>query len=311
MSSPRSADFALWGGRAVVSTSGAEALEAALAAVHRVLGAFDSACSSFRDDSGLARVNASGGRPVAADPVLLDTVEAALRAARLTEGAVDPTVGDALVAYGFTPAENHSRPRIEAVPGWRTVRVDRAAGTIEIARGVRLDLGATAKALAADRAAEAAATATGQGVIVSLGGDLAIAGPAPEEGWPVRVTDDHRSGIDAPGQWISLHTGGLATSSTTVRVRAGDESVHHVIDPATGRPAPIHFRTVSVAAASCLDANIATTAAIVRGAPVTGWLEAERLPSRLVLAGGEVLHLAGWPSGSEDLGTRPLAETSA
>jgi thiamine biosynthesis lipoprotein len=237
---------------------------------------------------------------------LLTAVTAALRAAQLTDGDVDPTVGDALIALGYDrDFASLSAPRtisVRRVPGWRTVKVDRDAGTIHLARGVKLDLGASAKALAADCAAARAFASTGSGVLVGLGGDLAIAGAAPAGGWRVRVTDDHRSGIDAPGQWITLGSGGLATSSTTVRRwQAGSEVAHHLIDPATGAPAAGVWRTVSVAAASCLDANIASTAAIVRGRWATAWLASLSLPSRLVDLHGAVRHLAGWPAKGEEL----------
>ena len=75
-------------------------------------------------------------------------------------------------------------------------------------------------------------------MLVSLGGDVAVAGPAPEPGWPVLVTDDHAAGPDAAGETVAVATGGLATSSTTVRRwRRGDADLHHIIDPAAGRPA--------------------------------------------------------------------------
>jgi thiamine biosynthesis lipoprotein len=120
----------------------------------------------------------------------------------------------------------------------------------------------------------------------------------------VRVTDDHRAGVDAPGQWISLRSGGLATSSTVVRRwRTGSGDAHHLINPSTGRSVESVWRTVSVAAASCLDANIASTAAVVRGARALGWLQSLGLPSRLVNVDGTVRHLAGWPSDAEDLRT--------
>jgi thiamine biosynthesis lipoprotein len=167
---------------------------------------------------------------------------------------------------------------------------------------VKLDLGATAKALAADWAAAAACQAAGCGVLVSLGGDLAIRGPAPEEGWRVRVTDDHRAGVAAPGQWITLQTGGLATSSTSVRRwQTTSGEAHHLVDPATGLSAISRWRTVSVTAASCLDANIASTASIIRGARAVPWLESLGLPSRLVGVDGRVRHVAGWPPDGDDL----------
>jgi thiamine biosynthesis lipoprotein len=305
-----SAEFPAWGGRTFVALYDPAAgdlrggLESALAAVHAIIDATDTACSSFRQDSEIAAVNRCSGEAVKVGPLLLEHVEAALRAAQLTDGDVDPTVGEALVAFGFgvSDGQPQSRPEIRAVPGYRTVAVDRDAGTIRTARGVRLDLGATAKALAADQAAAAAHQASGgAGVLVSLSGDLSIAGPPPPEGWRVRVTDDHRAEVTAPGQWISLRDGGLATSSTTVRALEGDRTQHHVIDPHSGRPAPVHFRTVSVAAASCLDANIASTAAIVRGGRAAGWLQTLGLPSRLVLADGSARHVAGWPDDGEDL----------
>jgi thiamine biosynthesis lipoprotein len=174
--------------------------------------------------------------------------------------------------------------------------------TVRVAPGVTLDLGATAKALAADVAAAAATEAASCGVLVSFGGDLAIAGPAPVEGWRVRVTDDHRSGVDEPGQWISLRGGGLATSSTVARRwRTPTGTAHHLVDPSTGRPAAGAWRTVSVTAASCLDANIASTAAIIRGERAVPWLEALGLPSRLVRTDGTVRHVGGWPTEGDDL----------
>jgi thiamine biosynthesis lipoprotein len=186
------------------------------------------------------------------------------------------------------------------------VQVDREGATVRVPEGVRLDLGATAKALAADRAAAAAADAAGCGVLVSLGGDIAIAGPAPPDGWRIRVTDDHRAGADAPGQWIALRSGGLATSSTTVRRwRTSAGETHHLVDPHTASPAGSLWRTVSVTAATCLDANIASTASIIRGERALSWLESRRLPSRLIAVDGTVVHVAGWPAEGDDLRATP------
>lgn len=305
-SGPASSQFPLWGGNAVVAVTDAAALEPALSAVREVVDQVDQACSSFRSDSELAALNRAAGTKIRVSPLLLEHLEAAIRAAEVTSGDVDPTVGQALVALGLTgdPSGAGGPPRfkLQAVPGYQAVELNRRAGTARLARGVRVDLGATAKALAADHAATVAQRTTGSGVLVSLSGDLSIAGPAPEGGWRVRVTDDHRSDTSLPGQWISLTTGGLATSSTTVRGSGdGAERVHHVIDPGTGAPACVHFRTVSVAAASCLDANIASTAAIVRGQRAVEWLTAFGLPSRLVGLDGTVQHLAGWPAEDEEL----------
>lgn len=291
-----------------VAQGGQRSLSEAGAVVRLSVAQIDQACSRFREDSELSLLNAASGRPVRVSPLFLDAVSEALRAARLTDGDVDPTVGSALIALGydrdFAAVGARGVPRVTFVPvlGWQTVRVDRDAGTVSLARGVTLDLGATAKALAADRAAAEASAATGAGVLVALGGDISIAGTPPVDGWRVRVTDDHRADASAPGQWITLRSGGLATSSTTVRRWVTSSGpAHHLVDPATGGCANGPWQTVTVSAATCLDANIASTAAIVRGERAVGWLESLGLPARLVGVDGSVRHLAGWPADGDDL----------
>jgi thiamine biosynthesis lipoprotein len=113
----------------------------------------------------------------------------------------------------------------------------------------------------------------------------------------VRIGDDHAASLDGPGPVVSVRAGGLATSGTTVRRwMRGGQPLHHLIDPATGLPADTVWRTVSVAAASCVDANIASTAAVILGMEAPSWLAARRLPARLVTIDGAVTTVAGWPA---------------
>jgi thiamine biosynthesis lipoprotein len=266
------------------------------------LDAIDRACSRFRGDSELMRANASAGTITPISPLFADAVATALRAAEQTEGRVDPTVAPALVALGydrdFAAVEADAAGAVRGVPaaGWRTVSLDRQRGLLHLHPNCRLDLGATAKALAADRAATAIAAATGSPTLVNLGGDVATAGPVPAGGWVVRIADDHRAAPGAEDQSVTVSGGALATSSTTVRQwRRAGRTVHHIVDPTTGEPAASAWRTVSVAAASCVDANTASTAAIVRGASAPGWLESLRLPARLVTPEGTVVTVGAWP----------------
>ncbi len=172
-----------------------------------------------------ARFNAGAGKPTEVSPVLFRAISEALRAARLTDGLVDPTVGQALVLAGYDRDFHQVDPdgppltlAARSVPGWQTVTVDPTKRSVRLPAGVTLDLGATAKASCADLAAQRIATATGTGVLVSLGGDIALAGPAPEEGWSIRITHDHATPPDqADGPVVYIHDGGLATSSTSVR----------------------------------------------------------------------------------------------
>ncbi len=298
----RTASFRALGTTAIVALDPPDLLGTAEEVLRAELDAIDAACSRFRDDSELSALNRADSTETPASPLLLEAVAVALRAAELTGGDVDPTVGRAMGEIGYdrdfslvTGPRPGVRVRITPVAGWRTVRVDPARGTIALPRGVSLDLGATAKALAADRAARAVHAATEAAALVSLGGDIALCGEASADGWPVRVTDDHRA-IDGEGQTISLRDGGLATSSTTVRRwGAAGEARHHILDPRRSAPADEVWRTVSVAAGSCVDANIASTASIVRGADAPQWLASLGLPARLVTPVGAVTRVAGWP----------------
>jgi len=280
------------------------ALPGAVAAVEGELEAIDLACSRFRDDSELSALNRSGSRTFEASPLLIEALEVALRAAEITDGDVDPTVGRAVNGLGWdcdfsVLVSREERERFHVIPaaGWRSITVDASRGVVDLPAGVEVDLGATAKALAADRSARAAALAAGgAGILVNLGGDLALAGPAPDGGWAVLVTDDHRNSSDADGQTVALRTGGLATSSTTVRRwRAGGREHHHIVDPRTGLAAEEVWRTASVAAATCVDANTASTAAIIRGREAPAWFERSGLPARLVGRDGSVCYAGDWP----------------
>lgn len=289
-----SATFPALGTTAQVDSLGD--IDAAVAAVREVVGAIDAACSRFRDDSELAMVNRAGGRPVAISGLLTAAVRVALLAAQRTGGVVDPTVGASVRAVGYDVSFEQlqsARPtvRLTCAPGWRCVEL--GDGVVRVPDGVQLDLGATAKAFAADLAARRAAAASGGGVLVSLGGDIAVAGDPPAGGWPVGIADSHHVRFADADEMVDVHFGGLATSSTTVRRwSAGARTRHHIVDPRAGRSAASGWRTVSVAAESCVAANTLTTWAIVGG---PGVLDATSCPFRAVADGGAVLRGNGSP----------------
>jgi thiamine biosynthesis lipoprotein len=274
--------------------------------VERRLAEIDRAASRFRSDSELSRLNAADGEWVAVSPLFAEALRVAWRAAESTDGLVDPTVGSALVDLGydrtFTQVSPDGPPltlRVQTAPGWRQLEVDEVGERARVPRGVRIDLGATAKALAADLCAAAVARVLRCGALVSLGGDIAVAGDAPSGGWPVHVTD--RSDLDLPTgghrQAVAVHSGGLATSSTSARKwRRGGSVLHHLIDPRSGLPASGPWRTVSVAAPTCVLANTASTAAVILGAAGPGWLAARGLSARLVAHDGAVTYVGHWPT---------------
>lgn len=288
-----------------LTVADATRLDEAQARAHALLADVDRTCSRFRDDSDLTRANRGSGGWVDVDPLLVAAVEAALGAAHETDGLVDPTLGRSLVALGYDAdigevrgrADDPSAVPVPAVPdAWRAVGV--RDGAVLVPFGTALDLGATGKAFASDLVATDLA-ARGIPCIVSLGGDIAIGVPADLAGddgagpvdWPVSVCERPD---DPPQQTVYLDRGGLATSSTLNR-RWG-AGVHHLLDPRTGRPATGTWRTVTVTAATAVEANTATTAAVVLGPDAPAWLVQRDLAARLVADDGTVTHVAGWPA---------------
>ncbi len=288
-------------------------LDAARAAVERVLADVDRTYSRFRPDAEIVAVNEAAGSETRLSPLLARAIAGSLEAARRSGGAVDPTIGRAIRVLGydvdFGLLAGSNRPielRAQPVPGWTAVHLDRRAHTLRMPRGVELDLGSTGKGLAADLAAAAALEAAAlqpaggadrAGVLVGLGGDIATAGRPPDGGWRILVAEDSATPSDAQGVVVAVDAGAVATSTTTVRrwTAAGGIALHHIVDPRTGLPAVTPWRTASVVAATCEEANGASTAAIVLGEAAPVWLAAAGLPARLVAQGGSVVRVAGWP----------------
>jgi thiamine biosynthesis lipoprotein len=297
---PATAQWPAWSTTVRLVVTESSLLPAARALVEAHLAAVDLACSRFRDDSEIQRVRRGGGRPTPVSDLLADLVETALTAARRTGGDVDPTVGSWLCALGYdrdiaelsgdvgpTSAPLVVHPHAD----WRDVRL--RGRELTVPAGVLLDLGATAKAYTADLCAADIAARLGVGALVALGGDIATAGPPPDGGWRVLVED--RPGD--PRCTVTLPAGSAVATSSTVSRRwwRGGQALHHIVDPRTGAPTDPRWRTVTVAAAHCVDANTASTAALVRGHGALDWLRETGLPARLVSADRQVTTVGGWP----------------
>jgi thiamine biosynthesis lipoprotein len=275
------------------------ALNAAMEIVQEEIREIDRACSRFRDDSELSHLNRIHGRDVELSPLLEEAIVAALHTAEMTGGLVDLTVGKCVEDVGYTvtfrdlPADGPAiELHVQRIVGSQALAYDPLAHTLRLPEAMTLDLGASGKAWAADRCADAVRARLGVSVAVDCGGDIAVRGPHPAGGWPIRVATD--VGAD---EWqdIVLFDGGLATSGTTARRwRRGGVDLHHIIDPATGMPAQTPWAMVSVAAATCVEANAAATAALIMGERAPRWLDEARLPARLVGTDGGVCFAGGW-----------------
>jgi thiamine biosynthesis lipoprotein len=316
---PDTLQWPVWSTVARLVVTDPATLDAAHVLVSGLLAEVDAAASRFRTDSEINAVHAAGGWPIEVSQLLAELVGAGLDAAARTDGDVDPTVGVALMELGydrdlgdldrdvaalppagsgstdgagFRGGAGFSRIVVDTAPSWRRVHLN--GRILMVPADIVIDLGATAKAWTADRAATAVAEHLGTGVLVSLGGDIATAGPAPADGWQLRVQDD----VDEPGCDVALPAGAAVATSSTIRRqwRHGERAVHHILNPRTLQPAEAVWRTVTVAASSCLEANTLTTAAMVRGESAWPWLQGLDVPARLVRADGVVLATGPWPT---------------
>ena len=257
------------------------------------------ACDRFRADSEVRRL--PGGVATVVSPMLQRLVDAAVATAHRTDGQCDPTLGASVRALGYDrdirlvlDDDRPVRVVVRARRAWEMIRLE--GDRLTVPEGIELDLGATAKAFAADVIAAELSARFGCGVLMNLGGDLATAGAGPHDGWQVLVRDLPAD----PAARIALHDGfALATSSTQRRTwRRGGELLHHIVDPRSGRPAPPVWRTVSVVAPTAVAANGSATAAIVAGPDAEAFLTDTGAPARLVGADGAVRTLNGWPDES-------------
>ena len=297
------AEWSVWTTTARLVVTEESALAEATAVVFEQLAKVDAAANRFLAGSEVSRLARGTGTPAAVSPLLAELIGVALAAAAATGGAVDPTLGGPLLDLGCpdlaaaeptgpTAGPDRPQPSVRRRTSWRDVRLD--GRMVTLPAGTLLDLGATAKAHAADRCAVAVADRFGCGALVSLGGDLRAAGPPPDGGWQVLVQD----GPDEPASQVRLAgAAAVATSSTLHRTwRQGGRVRHHVLDPATCQPAAPVWRTASVAADTCVRANTWSTAALVRGHAAERDLRRAGVAARLVAADGAVVRLGGWPA---------------
>ncbi len=299
-------DFEIWSTTGTLVVTDPAAMTRARAELAAELASIEITCSRFRDDSEISRIVRHPGVEVTLSPVLNEVITQTLRVAAATNYVLDPTVAAAVISLGY----DRSFPDIlagrdlsagpgsaPAAPGAWRIQHDPGTATLLLPIGVGIDLGATAKSLAADRAVQRIAAATGSGVLVSLGGDVAVAGEPPTDGWRIAIGDDHRHAEERPDDLVAITSGGLATSSVAVRRWQGRlGEVHHIIDPRTGANPTPYWRTVSATAGSCLDANAAATAAIVLGVDAPKWLAEQNISARLVHLDSTISLINGWPT---------------
>ncbi|WP_043457691.1 FAD:protein FMN transferase [Gordonia polyisoprenivorans] len=315
---PASVTFPALGTSVSVVCTSREVLADAVSVVRTRLSELDRAASRFRADSELARINMLSGCLAAIDPgamfttrvgtTLAKCLTAAVHTEQLTDGLVCASLGAELVACGYDedfaavrarstaavavstgPQPNVSQPQR---PVAQRMSFDERNDELSLAAGSTLDLGSSAKAWAADAIVDELTRHAAGGFLLSLGGDVATAGSPPPDGWAVglrRPDDSDLMVVRSTGQ-------ALATSSTQRRQWLFNGSTqHHIIDPRTGAPARTQWAQVSCAAPTALQANAASTAAVILDSSAPRWLSQRGIPACLVATDNRVVLTPGWP----------------
>ncbi len=266
-------------------------------AVRALFGEWESVLSRFRPESELSRLNARAGRSTAVSSLLYNVVASALAGARATRGAFDPTLLPDLVRLGYDrtfpdlPADASLTRRLPFVGGqWHEIRLDPERRSMLLPAGAALDVGGIAKGMAVDAALDRLERELGIGTaLVDAGGDLAVRGlPPGQRAWQVAI-----EGTTLP---VALRHGALATSGSSRRrwLQDGIER-HHLIDPGTGEPAASGLSSVTVAAATCRQAEVAATAVFVLGAAAGAPLLERHGLAGLLIGSRGIEAVGRWP----------------
>lgn len=288
-------DFFAMGGEATVAIVGPGHLHAL--ARDRIAD-LERKWSRFDPTSEISRLNADRGNSLMVSADTRALVRHAVEAWRSTVGAFDPSLLDAIVSWGYdrTLPEVGARRRPTACqpsPGLASVVIDEVAGTVDLG-GVGFDPGGIGKGLAADLVAEELISAGAERALVSIGGDLRVAGELAEPGFVVGIEDPGASEQDLLR--VGVVGGGLATSSDRRRRwRAEPVDAHHLFDPQTGAPAPTALTGVTVLAGAAWWAEVLTKAVLVGG------LHLDELPAHSASAIGRARD-------GRVIGTRDLLE---
>jgi thiamine biosynthesis lipoprotein len=290
--------FHTWGMSGTVATQHPKDNDHAHERIQFWIAAFNASINRFDADSELSAINSSGGGTFTVSPLLEAALLSARRCGDLTQDLCDPTVLSALEQLGYdrdydeiATCDLRRSSTSSPAPGPGSWSVNTESHTVRIDAGVRLDLGASAKALFADLVVNELSELGG--ALVEIGGDVSLRGEGPDGPWVVGVATS--LAISGTEPRISMGDGGIATSSRVTRTWSlNGQLVNHIIDPRTGSCANGSYVVASVAGPDCVDANALATAALLWGDDAGFFIAEAGAAGRLVHANGDVDFVGGW-----------------
>jgi thiamine biosynthesis lipoprotein len=259
-----------------IETDNAELAERVGAAAEREARRIEQKFSRYRADSVVGKINFGAHQGLVVDAETASLLDYAGQCYELSGGLFDITSGVLRRVWRFDGSDKIPNPKKvrELLPliGWS--KVSWRPPELTLPPGMEIDLGGIAKEYAVDRVLEEAALA-GLPVLVNFGGDLRVSGPrAGGVAWNVAIESVAASG--AMAAMLELSQGALATSGDARRFLLRDgERYGHILDPRTGWPARNAPRSVTVAAATCVEAGLTATLAMLQGADAEVFLKDE------------------------------------
>lgn len=253
-----------------------EAARAAFKEIERLEALF----SSYRPDSDISRVNRNAGKgALGVSTEVFEVTKEAVRVARLSGGAFDPTIGALGRAWGpsgekgTVPSKGEMEELLPLVD-YSGVIIDENARKVGLARaGMALNLGGVAKGFIAG---EAVRTLKANGVtrgVVHAGGDMVVFQEGRQKPFTIGVQHPREKRLLGEAY---IHSGAVPTSGDYERYFEKDGvRYHHILDPRTGFPAR-GVQSVTLAADDPTTADALATAVFVMG-PERGMELIERL----------------------------------
>lgn len=259
----------------LVDSSDATLAESLRHAAQQEAARIENQFSRYKPDNVVARINAARGKPIHVDEETSALLDYAAHCYELSEGLFDITTGVLRRAWRFegetiTLNENALAQARQHV-GWN--RVKWKCPTLTLPDGFEVDLGGLCKEYAADRIVKLLKEKTDRSILVNLGGDIASLG---SHEWAVGIEDPRSPG--KIGLTVALRSGGIATSGSNRRfARMNGRTYSHILNPRTGWPVVDAPLSVTVTAATCTEAGLWTTWAMLQGRDAESFLNHQKL----------------------------------
>ena len=230
--------------------------------------------SRYRRDNIVHHINTAGGAPIEVDTETAALLDFADTCYRLSGGLFDITSGALRAVWRFDGGD--CLPTAEAVAevlrrvGWQRVAWRKPWLRLEAA--MEIDFGGIGKEYAVDRCAALLRAQSGHPFLLNFGGDLRVSGPrADGKAWRIGIENPEMQTLASAA--IELRGGAIATSGDSRRYLLKDgKRYSHILDPRTGWPVEGAPRSVTVAAATTVEAGMLATFASLRGVEAEAFL---------------------------------------